>query len=203
MIRLVFLTFFASLTISGNGQVIDNRIEKQIDSLKISSVDTFFIYSLHCNGCLISLDTCAYEETQYLLWAHNKNYFIKKFDYCRDYKTVLLDTINPLSFYLRNKTQIDKEKIKSPTYVESRNGNVETTITSTVDHTWFYKMAFQLKNSNIVKSVSDYDLTFETFDNGRKNMYYNYNQKTKLKVLIEQITKLIAQLNKNDKYEVQ
>jgi transposase-like protein len=47
-----------------------------------------------------------------------------------------------------------------------------------------------------------YDLTFETFDNGKKNMYYNYNQKTKLNALIGQITELVEKLNKDENYEL-
>ena len=203
MTRFLLLILFVGLTIFGNTQAIADRIQKQMDSSKILNVDTFFIYTLYCNGAMMSLDTCTHEESQYLLWTHQKMYYIKKFDYCRTYKPILLDTINPLSFYLKNKNRIDKEKIKMPTYVQSRKGNVETIITSTIDHTCFYKMAFQLGSSSIIKSVSDFDLTFATFDNGRKNMYYSYNQKTKLKVLIGQLTKLVDELNKSRKWVVE
>jgi hypothetical protein len=203
MTRFILLVLFVGLTIFGKTQVIADKIQKQIDSSKILGVDTFLVYNLYCNGVMMSVDTCTYEESQYLLWTHQNKYYIKKFDYCRTYKPILLDTINPLLFYISNKTRINKEKIKMPTYVQSRKGNAETIITSTMNHTCFYKMAFQIGSSNMIKSVSDYDLTFATFDNGKKNMYYTYNQKTKLKELIGQLTKLVGELNKSRKWVVE
>jgi hypothetical protein len=64
-------------------------------------------------------------------------------------------------------------------------------------------MTFLVKKRKVFKKVSEYDLTFKKFDNGRKNMYYNYNQQTQLKKLIEQITQFIKQLDTNKKFEAQ
>jgi len=201
MTRLFFLTLLIVLTISVNGQVIDNKIQKQVDRLKHQNVDSFLIYSLSCNGGLISLDTCAYEATQYLFWVKDKSCFIKRFDYCRSYKVVLLDRVSPLSFYFTYKNQIDKEELKMPTYVQSKKGNITTTITTTVDHACFYEMTFQIKSKSIIKRVSDFNLTFKEFDNGKKNLYYDFNQNTKLKALTDQITELIGKLNASNKFE--
>ncbi len=203
MTRLLLLTLLIVLTISANGQVIDNKIRKQVKSLKNQGVDSFLIYTLTCNGGIIALDTCAYEQTQYLCWAKDKSYFIQRFDYCKSYKAISLDTTNPLSFYLVYKNQIDKEQIRMPTYVQSKKGNIITTITTTVDHTCFYEMTFQIKSSKLIKRVSDYNLTFKTFDNGKKNIYYNYNQHTKLKALTDQITNLISRLDTCNKFETE
>ena len=42
--------------------------------------------------------------------------------------------------------------------------------------------------------MSEYDLTFKRFDNGRRNIYYNYNQQTQLKKFIDLITQFIKQI---------
>ncbi len=112
--------FFSALYISivSNAQVIDGKIENQINHLRQSNVDTFLVYSLSCNGGLIPLDTCADENTQYLFWTKTSRTFLMRFDYCKDYKAIALDSLNPIAFYLSCKHKIIKEKIKPPTYYE-------------------------------------------------------------------------------------
>ena len=183
------------LTISSNAQVIQERIQNQIKVLKQSKVDTFLIYSLTCNGRLPALDSCSYEESQYLFWVRNSNSYVQKFDYCKNYSSLALDTLNTFLFFLANRIQIEKEKIKMPTYIKSKKGNVVDKVVSLVDHDCFNEISFHIKNELIHKTVSEYDLNFEKFDNGRKNIYYNYNQSTKLKRLIDLINN---SLSKND-----
>src|SRR5947207_15836075 len=99
MTRLLLSMFVVALTIASKGQIIENRIQRQIDTLKSSKVDTFLIYSFTCNGGLMPFDTCAYEKTQYLFWTQNTKTFLQRYDYCKRYKAIQLDTINPLVFY--------------------------------------------------------------------------------------------------------
>jgi hypothetical protein len=181
-----------ALSLSSSEQAIDYRIQKEIEILKVAQVDTFLIYSVPCVGCesIVSLDTCLYEEQPwYLLWKQSTNYYLKKIDFCKNYNSILLDTLNPLSFYLANSSKIAGEEIKPPKYMKSKN----VAISSSVDHTWFYELTFLVKGKKVFKKVSHYDLTFFAFDNGRKNMYAYYNQHTKLKKLIELIDQLDAE----------
>jgi hypothetical protein len=190
MTKLLIPTLIFALPLSSSEQTIDDRVQKEIETLKLSQVDTFLIYSIPCVGCepIISLDTCSYEEQPwYLLWKQSGNYYLKKIDFCKSHKPTLVDTLNPLSFYLANSTKIDREEIKPPTYMKSKN----VAISSTVDHTWFYEMIFLIKDKKVFKKISHYDLTFSAFDNGRKSIYAYYNQHTKLKKLVE----LIDQMN--------
>jgi len=172
---------------SSKEQVIDNRIQKEIESLRAAKVDTFLIYTRPCPGSIPTRlpDTCVYEDLQYLFWKQNTNCYVKKFDFCNNYKPSLLDPINALSFYLLYRNQIDKEEIKQPTYLQSKT----TAISSTIDHTCFYEMTFLLNDTTILKSISYYDLTLVKFDNGKRNIYYNYNQQTKLKKLVDLLDK--------------
>jgi len=183
-------------SVSSTGQTIDTRVQKEIDILRLSEIDTLLICSIPCVGCepIVTLDTCPYDEPPcYLFWKKSTNYYLQKIDFCKNYKPVLLDTLNALSFYLSHSSKIDQEEIKPPTYLKSKNEE----IISSVDHTWFYEITFILKDKKVFKKISHYDLTFTTFDNGRKSMYDFYNQHTKLKKLVE----LIDQIFTDHKFE--
>jgi len=201
MRKLLFNTLLTCFVISANGQIINSKLQNQIDKLKQSNVDTFLIYSFYCDGESIRLDTCSYNEQEYLFWVKENSYFIKKFDDCKTYKSILLNSINPFSFYIKFKDSINKEEIKMPSLITSKNSNKE--ITSILSHDCFYKMSFNLKKENISKKVSQYNLTFKKFDDGNMNRYYHYNQNTKLKALVNQLTQLIEQLNKEDQFKIE
>ena len=199
MPRLLLTIFVFAIAIISKGQVIENRVTKQIDSLRLLKVDTFLIYSFTCNtGGLPSdpFDTCSYEETQYLFWMQNSKTFLKRFDYCKNYEAVELDTTNPIMFYLINRRAIDNEEIKAATYYEIRRTKkgIDTLIgTSMVDHSYYHNFNFWIKDRSIRKTVDIYNLSFEKFENGKRSIYYNYNQRTKLKGVIDIISVLLKQ----------
>lgn len=205
MKQLLFtLTLFFSIVSFGqNTNSVEKRLKTFQDSLKQNNIDTFLNYSMVCLGGVYPPDTCNFFDNSYLFWKQNGITFLQKFDGCKFYKSVVLDTINPLTFYIAQHKKIDGEKIYHPTYVQSKHGNTVTTIEETIDHTCFYEMTCFIKKKKIFKSVSEYDLTLKKFDNGRKNIYYNYNQQTQLKILIDQTIDLIKQLDKGKKFAVQ
>lgn len=198
------LTIFLTLTL--NAQVIDEKIQKQVDVLKQSKVDTFLVYSLSCNGGLIPLDTCAYEQTQYLLWTQNSRTFLRRFDYCSDYKPIQIDSLNPLSFYFTNQFLIAKEVIKQPTYYEIKRSKkgIDTLLnTITVDHSCYHQFDFIVNGDTVRKTIDNFDLNYVKFGNGKKNIYYSYNQRTKQKKLIDIVSKLIGNLKLKHKFETE
>jgi hypothetical protein len=205
MIRLLLLLtiFLSTASFGQNLNDIETRAKRFQDSIKQNNIDTFFSYSLTCSGGIYPADTCNYFDNCYLFWKQNGKTFLQKFDGCKFYKPLTLDTINPLIFYISHRKKIDGEIIYRPTYIQSKRGNTVTTIEQTIDHTCFYELTFIIKKRKVFKIVSDYDLTFKKFDNGRKNIYYNYNQQTQLKKLIGQITQLVKQLDTDKKFEVQ
>jgi hypothetical protein len=190
-IRILFIPLIL-LTILSNAQVIQERVKDQIKILKQSKIDTFLIYYLTCNGRMPALDSCSYEEPQCLFWIHNNNTYVQKFDYCKNHSPLALDTVNPILFYLANKIKIDKEKIKPPTYFKSKKDKVSLV----VDHDCFNEISFKIRNKSIFKTVSEYNLNFERFDNGRKNINFKYNQGTKLKKLIDILNKSVSKYDK-------
>jgi hypothetical protein len=190
---LVILTYWATLV---RGQVIDQRIEIFTRDLKL---DTFLIYSFPCSGGM-SFDSCATEETHYLFWVQNGKYYVKKFEYCHVFQSVIIDTSGILPFYFSNAHIIDKETIKPPTYYKirkSKTGFDTLRMSSFVDHSCYHELSFHIKNRIVRKTVDIYDLDFAKFDSGERNIYYRYNQRTKLKALIDKIVPLTKLLNVN------
>jgi len=203
----IILSFVALLmTVSMNAQVVDEKVQNELNSQKQAHVDTFLVYSLICNGGLIPLDTCAYEPTQYLFWTKNLKTYLKRFDYCKDYKPIQIDTLNPLSFYFANQILIGKEVIKQPTYYEVKKTKkgVDTILNSiTVNHSCYHRFDFVLNGDTTTKVIDNFDLNYVKFDNGKKNIYYSYNQRTKQKKLIDIISKLIDILKHESKFETE
>jgi hypothetical protein len=200
MLKSLFLTLSFWFVLSVNGQVIDKKID---DFLKQIKADTVMTYSYSCYRSFY-LDSCSYEATRYLLWKQNGSYFIKRFDYCHDFKPIILEAENPFSFYLINKITIDKEKIKEPTYYEikkSKNKIDTLLVTSTIDHSCNHHLMTQINKISKTKYVDIYDLEFQKFDNGKKNIYFNHNQNTKLKNLLDRLTTFIEDLINDSKFK--
>jgi len=203
MTRFCFLTSFLFLTLAGKTQIVDDRVDKYIAQ---NSIDTFIVYTYHCSGCVISFDSCGFDEPHYLIWKQNDSCFLKRFDYCTTFKTLTLDTANPLVFYLDNRLTIEEEEIKQPTYFEVKKGKKtidSLIITSTRSHSYFHKFQLSFVTEPKFKYADTYDLAFEKFDDGKRNVYYDYNQKTKLKTLIDLTVLLIDELKTKNKFERQ
>ena len=199
MARLLILTFLHILTFTTQAQIVGYRVDKYVSE---KAIDTFLIYSLSCSGGSIRFDSYKNDDPHYLIWKKEGNYFLKKFDYCNNFKIIILDSANPLIFYLVHKKVINKEQIKPPTYYEIKKKNKpRLVVTSMVSHSCFHKFALPFKEKQQFKYADTYNLDFIKFDNGKKNIYYNYNQKTKFKALIDLITGLIMQLDLNKKLE--
>src|SRR5688572_17657507 len=114
MTRPFLLTLFLIRALPGLTQIVGDRVDKYVAQ---NSIDTFLVYSFPCSGG-IPFDSCQYDEPHYLIWQQKGEFFLKRFDYCKTYRTLSLDTSNPLTFYLVNKQRIDKEQIRQPTYYE-------------------------------------------------------------------------------------
>ncbi len=206
MMKILLSLVALFLTISMKAQVVDEKVQNAVNSLRQAHVDTFLIYSLSCNGGLIPLDTCAYEQTQYLFWTKNLKTYLKRFDYCKEYKPIQLDTLNPLNFYFTNQLLIAKEVIKQPTYYEVKKTKkgVDTILnTITVDHSCYHKFDFVLNKDTTSKVIDNFDLNYIKFDNGKKNIYYSYNQRTKQKQLIDMVSNILDSLKRDNKFETE
>jgi hypothetical protein len=195
---LLFLLMFISTKLVG--QDVNDIAERKnvfLDSLRKSGVDTVLGYSLECSGSAYPYDTCSFFDDYYLFWMQGELTWVQKFDGCKNYIPLLLEPTNPLTYYVTRSKRINNEIIYRPTFVESRKANIITTIELTVDHACYYNLTFLIGELKVVKIVNDYDLTYKLFDNGRKNIYYNSNQQTQLKKLIDMLILTIDSLTKH------
>ena len=110
-----------------------------------------------------------------------------------------------MQFYITNRQTIDTEEIRLPTYYDYRKkkNRIDTVeVITTINHSCHHTFSFNLKTNSIIKSVDIFNLDFIYFDTGQKNIYYDYNQKSKLKNLIDDIIKVTDKVNKELKIEL-
>ncbi|HLY68245.1 MAG TPA: hypothetical protein VKR53_00870 [Puia sp.] len=166
--------------------------------MKKSNIDTIFLYAIQGAGEIILIsDSCYTDEDQYLFYMKSDRCFLKRFDNCKIYPAVLLDS-NPFLFYFRNKIIIDKDEIKPPTYFTTKKGKRFKVISST-DHTCFYEMVIFLKEKKVFKKTNDYDLNTKMADAGKRNIYYYRNRKTKFYEFLNQLDAVINRLKTSNK----
>ena len=184
-------------------QVIDNKIQIFIKEEKI---DSFIIYSFPCVGGISLEDSCAQKGSYFLFWVHDTRHYFKQFKACIVSKEIMIDSDDPITYYITNKKQINREKIKPPTYYEykkTRKGIDTIMLSSFVDHSCYHTFAFKVGPTIFEKSADEYNFDFVKFDNGRRNIFYNHNQLTLFKKLIDKTTRLIANLGTDKKIESQ
>jgi hypothetical protein len=115
-----------------------------------------------------------------------------------------MDTLNPLKFYFLNNDDIEKDKLKPPTGFEyqRKNNKIDTVFfISSIDHSCHHKFVFHLGDNSVEKWYDTYDLDFIKFDNGQKNINYEYNQQLKSNALINLMRKLLESYKTSNKFE--
>lgn len=198
---LSLLVFCSTKSFGQNATDVKKKAQSFQDSLTNKNIDTLFEYNLECVR-YSNIDICNLFAAHYIFWKQNDKTYLQRIDECNTYKAILLGTANPLTFYLTQKKKIDQEIVYSPAFVELQHDGHGILIQQFIDHTCYHEMTFSINTKKTVKSVSDYDLNFKTFGNGRKNMYYDHNHQTELKKIIEQITGLLKALDGDKKFEV-
>jgi hypothetical protein len=190
-IKMWFLIFFIGSFMNVNGQgVINVRIKNEIERLKI---DTALIYSFTCSGCSTS-DSCSKERPQYLFWKQNDRFYIRRFDYCKDYVAIVSNAKNPLGFYLRHREVINNEEIKPPTFkkVVRKESSADTVLlTSSVDHSYYHELTLHLEDKIVRKSIDVYNLQSKKYNDGLLNINYDSNRKTQSYNLVNRISEFI------------
>ena len=201
MKQLLLLICLTASVMIGHSQIVESRVNR---FLSTHSIDTFLVYSTPCSGGIM-LDSCQYDEPHFVFFKQNESYYLKRFDYCTTYQSLSIDDTNPLTYYLQHKVVIDTEEVKPPSYIEAikkKRRKVESTIiTLSVSHSCYYQFQLPFTKEPLYKTIDSFDLEFKTFDNGKENMYYAYNQQTKLKALIDLTDLLIKNLEADKKFQ--
>ena len=171
------------------------------DSLKLTGIDSLMVYSQECAGSapVFVIDNCFIRDPYYLMWRSNGKFYIKRFDQCHRYRLIEIDSLKPYQFYFKNKTTIDTEEIRPPTFAQYfKKGNkfIRQENIIVAEHDCVYKFFLSVNGQTSEKKVSWFNLTNKNFD-GRKNINYDRNQRTRLKELIDAIDDTVSQLQEN------
>lgn len=159
MHRVFSLSIFLIFFLTAKSQLTRYTVWDFRDSLRSAGIDSLIIYSKECTGeFLFGRDSCNWQELYYLMWKANNKFYVKKFELCRRYKIVELDSLKPYQYYFDNKKIIDSEEIKPFAYIEySKKGNSLTKLENTLEMQYdcFYKFSF-LIGSDIIEKKGEW-----------------------------------------------
>ena len=202
MIRLLLVISMLMIFPTSKGQSVVEKVNEAIDRLQAKQVDTFLVYTRFCVGCSYR-DTCETKPSKYLFWRQSGQTFLRKFSYCKAYHEIWVERDDPLIFFYSNQHIIDTEEIKPPTYYEivKQRGKSDTLIMSQyVDHSVFQDFLFIANEKKREITVDMFNLEKEILDN-KRNIYYEYNNSTKTKELIDLAQKHCQQFDEHNKLE--
>ena len=182
--------------ICSKGQVLEKSVENFIAKNKI---DTSLIYSQGCTGHSFLIDSCKRDDAFYLLWLKNGRCFVNQFKNCQTSSVISIDNVNPLSFFLNNLKRIKEEKIRVPEFYEyqqTKDGIDTTFLSEVASHSCFCLFKMNIGDSIVSKIINSYNLNYSNSAQNGKNINYAYNQNTKLKSLIDQMSIFLKKIYK-------
>jgi hypothetical protein len=191
MRRLLLFIVLLFIGLTSFGQLVKRKVYITVDSLKTSSVDTFLLYSKSCTGCSYT-DTCSKEPSIFLFYRKGGFTFVKKYSYCRQSETVQVTNPDPLNYYIQHSSSINLEEIKRPSYYQNiKKKKPPELLTVYSEHSFFHNLTFIIEGQVMTKSVDTFDLETETLSGGKRNIFFNRNQNTKVKSLIDIVSKVV------------
>ena len=172
------------------------KVNSKILELKGRKIDTIISYHIDCIGrmFLFRPDSCAAQPVKYLLWRDHGQYFVERFDPCKDYNPILASA--HLTLFLQNNFfKIEESKIQYPKLKHIIKGKVIYDYVF-IDHSCHYIFEFDINNKLFTKNIDDFALETKYYER-HLNVNYAKNQSSllnKLKIMME---KEVADYNKN------
>ena len=181
---------------------VENKIDAAVKSLKEQGVNTIISFHPYCVGCITtwsdtSKSACHSADLQYLIWTKDNQNFIQLFDQCYEYQPLIGVVTHFIAIYDEHLQEILKEEIKPVAYNILVDGK-EQIFESSIDHDFHHDFLFYLETGKVAKPMQDYYLNnrFEGDFSNRPNtaskpinVNYQYNQKTYLKKLLDELDK--------------
>lgn len=196
MKTFIAIIFFLTLHYLSNAQVdtllaADKKIYAKIKELKAKNVDTIISYYNGCGDCdvipRVPTDTsCHTYEQKYLIWHQNHQYYLERFDDCKEYNAVIINS-GPYDLFINNYAKILKERIRPPESIKVVNGKKISIESSGSDYP-IYIIKIYLSGKIIEKDIDWYDLNTKYIFGKDLNRNYLSNQRSALntlKILIE------------------
>lgn len=186
---IVFAVFSVQFFFSQESK-LDLKIKDKIEYLKKNGADTIVVYSQNCVGCypkIITIGECVSDETKFIFWTRNENYFMQKMDECFEYVEQKIENSKFLKIVVENPKKIEKAKILPVAHNSDKKDSKsrEIMIEYVVDHFSYYDFEFYFKNKKINKKIIDYKLETKMIDEKTPNDNYASNQKSILKKLLD------------------
>ncbi len=197
-----FLIIFAGFNLTGQGQVLEDRIKKFAIE---KNIDSFLVYSYSCNYDIIFGD-CALEEPHYLFWHESDKWYIKRFDYCETFWTIQVDSLNSLAFYLHHPDVIDGNNMLPQTNNQTtkRRGRKKALgAASPVRFTCLYAFNYHSKEQLKKVIIDKFYLNMEHYDNKGESVDSVFGQQAGLKSLVAVTENMIKQLNDGKRFVVE
>jgi len=174
-------------------------IEKIADSLKLNNIDTFFIYENFFDGeskpIVISktaskeelrIANCKYVDPIYIYYKTNGKTFVQKLDECYKYVPQQIDTLREFDFFIKNFQIISSDTILINAYI-SNDGKKHV---SMIDHTEKTRIYVSMNGATKNIFIDSLNLS-ETSIDKKKNINYEHNNNTHLKIFIDMVSESV------------
>lgn len=189
VISLIVCSFYAS------AQSVDAAIEKAIKKLQTQGIDTIVRHHIYFGGSWLPPlakgdTTCQAPFKDYLLWLHQNKAYIQRFDDCRTYKPIRINSYF-IKVFARNAKTIKSEKIRGLQYDTSWLWFFKQTTTIAMAHCGYVTFISYIPGNTFNNTFMDFGLEDKIVEGKYLNKNYRHNHNTliyKLNILIEKQT---------------
>lgn len=179
------------------GQV-GNTFPIKLDSIKLSGVDTFFIYKPYCYSdgiwfpenateTEIHEKECDQDNQTFVFYRLNGNTFVTKYNKCYKFHPIQINTSPSFSYFILHHTELIKDSIRDAR-VKNKDG---TTSIVGIDHSC-YRNIYMFLNQSKYFNIDLYDFNKDVYTG--RNINLEYNEKTYIKKFIDIISNELENL---------
>ena len=169
----------------------DNKVIEFIDSLRKNQVDTIGVFYAKYIGSY-STDSCDSEDSpweSYVQWMKNNSIFHRTIRQLCNNKTLTIKYSAIIDYYNNCPNELKKERIIPVITKADRYANGEPEILfSLIDHTAHYSIFCKQRNDSIIVNFKEYDM------DEKENIFYNENNKTRIKSWFNMIKNQINEI---------
>lgn len=203
-LKLTIITILTLTICSTFGQIVqnDSLINKFVNNLSATFVDTILIYKNECVGCPYAIimeknDSChviGKHHMTYIFWRKNGMDYVSKISYydCYNFDLAKYDSKSIWDLFFTNKTKIMKEEILPPTYIDKGKK-----FRQSIDHYLYSQIKIIDIRDTISFELNDFYFT-RMIDEKYTNINYELNSTTFRKKLQIQIEKEIKDIENNE-----
>ena len=165
------------------------------EEIKSQGIDTAMVYTFGHVGQARLPDSCANRDSHYLFWQKDGRTWMKRFDACKVYEPQELPADNPFTFFRQNVDSLIEEEIERPTFEIKTVKRGETLAEEREIQMFpsysYHQVYMKARFDEVKKKVPTYFLDTKESKQGKPNLFYESNLKTRLYTLIMKIDKFL------------